>query len=398
MTTYPGFDFTITHKSKKSKARLGTYTTPHGSIQTPNFIFCGTKAAIKGLTPAQMKEAKTDIILSNTYHLMIQPGADIVAKMGGLHKFMGWDGPMLTDSGGFQIFSMGYGSVADEIKGRRKDGREQTLSAVTEEGAYFRSYMDGKPLFLTPEESIDIQRKLGADMIVQLDECTAFHVDKAYTERSMYLSHRWGDRSLAEFNRHGRLSANGLPQAMYGIIQGGIYEDLRKVSCDIVNSRDFFATAVGGSLGADKSQMYDVVAMTMAMVHPDRPVHLLGIGGFEDIFNGVENGIDTFDCVSPTRIARHGWALMPGAKNGRINLRNATFRDDETPLDETLDCYASKTFSKAYIYHLFKANEMLGMQLLSMHNVAVMNRLMRDIRSAIETDTLDALKKQYLYD
>ena len=397
MLTYPGFAFDILHRDPASRARIGRLTTPHGTIETPNFIFCGTKATVKGVTPDQLRAERTDIILSNTYHLMIQPGAETVAAMGGLHRFMGWDGPMLTDSGGFQIFAMGHGSVADEIKGRRSLTREKTLLKITEEGAEFRSYMGGEKLFLTPERSIDIQRKLGADLIVQLDECTPFHVDRDYTAKSMRMSHRWGDRSLAEFERGGGLSANGLPQALYGIIQGGVYPDLRKESAEYTRDRPFFGTAVGGSLGSHKDQMAEVVGMCMPHIHPDRPVHLLGIGGIVDIFAGVEQGIDTFDCVSPTRIARHGWALMPGAKGERLNLRNAAHKQDPRPIDESCDCHACRNFSRAYLHHLFKADELLGPQLLSIHNIATMNRLMRDVRAGIATGTLDAVRKRWVW-
>ena len=219
------FAFDITHKDPNSYARTGRLTTPHGTIDTPNFIFCGTKATVKGLSPMQLRAEQVDIILSNTYHLMLSPGADLVAEMGGLHKFMNWDGPMFTDSGGFQIFSLGHGSVADEIKGKANRIREKSILKITEEGAEFRSYLDGRKWFLTPESSIDIQRKLGADLIVQLDECTPYHVDKDYTARSMEMSCRWGDRSLAEWKRK-----DDGKQKMYGIVQGGVYPDLRKES------------------------------------------------------------------------------------------------------------------------------------------------------------------------
>ncbi|MBU6474898.1 MAG: tRNA guanosine(34) transglycosylase Tgt [Alphaproteobacteria bacterium] len=385
------FKFDITHKDPQSRARLGQLTTPHGTIGTPNFIFCGTKAAIKGLSPLQMRAAGTDIILSNTYHLMLSPGADLIAEMGGLHKFTGWDGPMFTDSGGFQIFSLGHGAVADEIKGRGQKHRPKTILKITEEGAEFRSYIDGAKHFLSPEGSVGIQRKLGADLIVQFDECTPFHVDKEYTARSMEMSMRWGDRSLTEHARH-----DDGTQAMYGIVQGGVYEDLRKTSCDWTRDRPFFATAVGGSLGASKAQMYEVVAMTMAMVHPQRPVHLLGIGSFIDIFTNVRQGIDTFDCVSPTRMARHGWAMVKGAEKERVNIRNAHYRNDQGPIDETCGCQACKNHSRGYIHHLFRVSETLGMQLLSIHNVFTMNRLMRDVRAAIGSGTLDAVEKEWV--
>lgn len=385
------FDFKILHKDPNSKARIGLLSTPHGDIQTPNFIFCGTKASIKGLTPFDMKEENTQIILANTYHLMIQPGADLIEKMGGLHKFMKWDGPMLTDSGGFQIFSMGHGSVANEIKGRGHTNRNKTLLKITREGAKFRNYLSGEMIFLTPEKSIQIQRQLGADLIVQFDECTPYHVDKKYTHRSMLLSHHWGDRSIEEFDR----GDNG-KQKLYGIIQGGVYPEFREEAAQYTKERPFFGTAIGGSLGSEPEQMYEVVETTMKMVHPDRPVHLLGIGGIQDIFKGVKQGIDTFDCVSPTRIARHGWALAPNVGRNRLNIRNARFKDDPNPVLEGCECHTCQNFSRAYIHHLLKAGELLSIQLLTRHNVHIMNRLTREIRDAIQTGTLDALEKEWV--
>ena len=377
------FSFTYHQPNPNSRARLGKITTPHGVIETPAFIFCATKAAIKGLTPAQMKEAGTQIILSNTYHLMLQPGSDVVAHHGGLHKFMGWDGPMLTDSGGFQIFSLGNGSVAQEIKGNRQftEGKKKTLLKITEEGAAFKSYLDGSKHLLTPEKSIQVQRGLGADLILVLDECTPFHVDKFYTGKSMEMSHRWAVRSLQEFNRHD----NGA-QALYGITQGGVYEDLRKESCDFVNSQPFFGHAIGGSLGATKDQMAEVVEIAMQQLVPDRPVHLLGIGGVEDIYRGVAQGVDTFDCVYPTRVARHGGALVKGGdgKRDHLNLRNAKYKLDQGPIEEGCDCSTCKTYSRGYIYHLLKAQEVLAIQLITMHNVRFMNRLMESIRQSIK--------------
>ncbi|PZO88317.1 MAG: tRNA guanosine(34) transglycosylase Tgt [Micavibrio aeruginosavorus] len=389
---YPNHKFEVTFKDPKSGARLGKLTTPHGTIETPNYIFCGTKASIKNLSPYQMREAKTDIILANTYHLMIQPGADLVEKMGGLHKFTGWNGPMLTDSGGFQVFSMGNGSCADEIKGRNRQQRENLLK-INEEGAFFRSYLDGRKLCLNPEISMDIQRKLGADLIVQMDECTAYQVTKDYTARSMEMSMRWGDRSLHAFN-----AMHDGKQALYGVVQGGVYDDLRKQSADYVRSRPFFGTAIGGCLGGSDDEMYGILEVSQPHNHPDRPIHFLGIGRMKDVFRSVRYGIDTFDCVMPTRIARHGMALMKGAPNERINLLNAKYRDDPTPLDETLDLPMSRDFSKAYIHHLLKAGELLAYQILSQHNVAVINRLMRDVRAAIANGTLDQLEKEYLVD
>lgn len=399
MLEYPGFSFTITYQDSASRARCGILSTPHGSLETPAFIFCATKAAIKGLTPTQMKEAGTQIILANTYHLLLQPGSALVEKMGGLHKFMGWDGPMLTDSGGFQIFSLGHGSVASEIKGKRMGGREKKLSKITEEGAQFRSYVDGRLHTLTPEYAMQVQRELGPDLVVVLDECTPFHVDKEYTRRSMHLSHRWALRSLEAFKQH-----HTGKQALYGIIQGGVYPDLRREAATFVGDQPFFAHAIGGSLGANKEQMYEVVDITTEMLPSERPLHLLGIGGISDIFNGVRCGVDTFDCVHPTRLARHGGALVPAhvdrdtRKDGRehLNLNNTRYKEDNTPLDPTCTCSTCISFSRAYIHHLLKAKEMLALQLLTNHNVFHMNRLLAAIRLALKNGTLDAEEKNWV--
>lgn len=368
-------------------ARRGVLSTPHGIINTPNFIFCATKGAIKSLSTAELATTGAEIVLSNTYHLMLQPGADIVAMHGGLHKMLNWDKPMLTDSGGFQVFSLGHGGVANEIKGRRNFSSHcsRTLLKVTEEGALFRSYIDGTKHWLTPETSIQVQRKLGADLILAFDECTPFHADRRYTAFSMDRSHRWEFRSLAEFKKsdHGK-------QALYGIIQGGVYEDLRRVSADFVANSDFFGQAIGGSLGGTKSQMHETVEMINQLIDHTRPIHLLGIGGITDIWHGVKNGIDTFDCVYPTRLARHGGALCaPFLHGGKefINLNNSCYREDIFPIDSTCDCYCCRKFSRAYIHHLFKAKEMLGGQLLTIHNARFMVRLMETIRRSIENET-----------
>ncbi len=377
------FKFEYKRPIENSNARLGKITTPHGVIETPAFIFCATKAAIKGLTPTQMKEAGTQIILSNTYHLMLQPGGETVAKMGGLHKFMGWDGPMLTDSGGFQIFSLGHGSVAQEIKGNRQfaGSKQKTMLKIRENGALFKSYLDGSMHLLTPEKSIQVQRDLGADLIVVLDECTPFHVDKKYTRRSMEMSHRWASRSMAEFKRH-----DDGKQQLYGIIQGGVYEDLRQESCDFVNSEPFFGHAVGGSLGASKEQMAEVVSFTIPKLAPERPIHLLGIGGVQDIYNGVAAGIDTFDCVHPTRVARHGGALVKdsGREQDHINLRNSKYKTLDRPIEDGCKCATCRSFSTAYLHHLLKAQEVLAITLITQHNVFFMNRLMQEIRDSLK--------------
>jgi len=319
---YPNHAFDIEFKDPNSRARIGKLTTPHGTIETPNYVFCGTKGALRCMTSKQAAEAGADIHLVNTFHLMVQPGGDIVEKLGGAHGMTGWTGPMMTDSGGFQIFAFGEGTVADEIKGRNKNNpKNRLLQEITEEGAIFKSYIDGGKFTLTPESSIQTQRQIGADLIYCLDECPPYHLDRDYMAKSMEMSHRWEDRSLTEFKK----GADG-SQALYGIVQG----------------------------------------------------------------------IDTFDCVTPTRIARHGWALMKGAPNERMNLRNGQFRDDPTPLDVTQDHYYSQTFSRGYLHHLIKSREPLAMHILSVHNIATMTRLMREVRLAIKDGTLDALEKEWL--
>jgi len=391
MLEYPGFDFEIRQQDTQSRARIGYLTTPHGSFETPNFVFCATRAAIKGAGPDDLEAVNTDIILSNTYHLLLRPGPDLIAQMGGLHKFMGWDGPMLTDSGGFQIFSLGHGSVADEIKGKDKTKYDNTLKKITEEGATFKSYIDGSLHTLTPESSIEVQRKLGADIILVLDECTPFHVDKKYTERSMELSHRWADRCLEEFKR-----THTGKQALYGIVQGGVYEDLRARASTFISERPFFGHAIGGSLGADKQQMYEVVDFAMAGLSPEKPVHLLGIGGIDDIWENVSRGVDTFDCVSPTRLARHAWALVRTEKNFRLNIRNAQYQKDASALDPECDCSTCRTYSRAYIHYLLRAKEMQGVRLLVIHNMRFMMRLMEAIRTAIKQGRFLEAKREWL--
>lgn len=384
------FKFDIVHRDEKTKARIGKLITPHGTIETPNFIFCATKAAMKACAPDVLRDLGVDIILSNTYHLLIQPGSELVEKMGGLHDFMQWHGPMLTDSGGYQIFAMGHGSISAEIKRKSITGRRKTLNKITEEGALFQSYTDGREIFLTPENSIQIQRELGADLIVMLDECTPFHVDKEYTARSMRMTHRWGDRCIAEFNRHD----NGR-QKLYGIVQGGVYPDLRREAAEYTASRDFFGNAIGGCLGDNKNSIVEIASWAIDHLDMSRPTHLLGIGGIEEVIRGAALGIDTFDCVSPTRMARHGWALAPFEEGGRINIRNAKYREDNNPLDETLGNPASGAYSRAYIHHLFRAGEILGLQLLTQHNIAVMVRLMTDVRAAIRAGDMAGLAARY---
>ncbi|MBR1735244.1 MAG: tRNA guanosine(34) transglycosylase Tgt [Alphaproteobacteria bacterium] len=392
---YKNFSFNILQQSKnlKTNERLGKIVTPHGEIQTPAFIFCGTKASVKGISPYQLKETNTQIILSNTYHLFSYPGSAYIKARGGLHKFSGWNGPMFTDSGGFQIFSLGHGSVADEIKGRRSG--ISTLAKIDEEGATFKSYWDGSVQLLTPEKSIEVQHELGADLIVSFDECTPYHIDKKYTEKSMERSHRWEKRSLNEF-----IKRNNGTQALYGIVQGGIYPDFRKRSAEFVSSHPFFATAIGGTLGSTKEQMYEVVEMAMNGLDIRRPIHLLGIGGISDIFRGVKLGIDTFDCVHPTRIARHGGALVKAAYRDHnlrehINLKKAEYRNDDNPIEIDCDCPTCAIFSRAYLHYLLKAKELLALQAIAIHNIRFMNKLMEEIRRGIADGNLTEVESKW---
>ena len=394
------FSWKIDKQLKKNFARTGTISTPHGNIKTPAFIFCATKGALKSFSTSDAKKNNTQIILSNTYHLMLQPGGEIIAKHGGLHKFIGWNGPMLTDSGGFQIFSLGHGSVADEIKGRKSNFKKnKTLININEEGAIFKSYIDGSNLILSPEKSIQIQRDLGADLIVVFDECTPFNVDKKYTSVSMLRSHRWAERSINYFNsnlKYDSKAGSSGSQEIYGIIQGGIYKDLREESIYFNQQKiDTFGIAIGGSLGSNKNEMQEVVSFTASRLENSKPVHLLGIGEPVDIWEFVEHGIDTFDCVSPTRLARHGSALVKGKRN-KINLKNKKFKENFYPIDISCNCYTCKNFTLSYLHHLFVSDEILALQLVTNHNIYFMNELMETIRYSINNNIFEEVKKEWL--
>ena len=396
------FDWKIKKNSSQSRARTGIITTPHGKIYTPVFIFCGTKAALKSVNVKDAERCGTQIILSNTYHLMLQPGSEIIAEHGGLHQFMNWKGPMLTDSGGFQIFSLGHGSVADEIKGRSlNNNRKKSLLKISEEGALFKSYIDGSNHLLTPERSIEIQRNIGADLILVFDECTPFHVGKTYTADSMLRSHRWSQRSIKGFQTSSVFKScygSAGPQVLYGIIQGGIYYDLRDESIEFnLKNSNFFGLAIGGSLGSSKEQMYEIVKYISSKLENKKPVHLLGIGDPKDIWCLVRWGIDSFDCVSPTRLARHGTALMK-TQAGKINLKNSECKNDLLPIDIYCSCVTCGNYSKSYLHHLFKSNELLGYQLLSIHNINFMNSLMLYIRKAINNDNLEEAENEWYTD
>ena len=322
---------------------------------------------------------------------MLQSEDQIIKKTGGIQKFIGWHGPMLTDSGGFQIFSLGYSFVAHEIK---KTARAscKLLNNITEEGAILKSYVGGKQWIFSPEKSIDIQLNLGADLIISLDECTPFHVRKKYTYFSMYRTHKWGIRSLRALD-----AASYKNQALYGVIQGGIYKDLRNQSCDFINNRDFFGYAIGGSLGNSKMQMYDIVSFVMKNIDKKRPVHLLGVGGISDIFLCVKMGIDTFDCVQPTRLARHGRALIRKCKKEHINLFNTCYKEDDQSLSYKCPCITCFNYTRAYLHHLLKKKEILAQTLITIHNVTFMNLFLDDIRCGINYNSLEKVKKNWIY-
>ncbi len=380
---------TIEARDGSSHARAGRLHTAHGDVRTPAFVPLATKATVKGLLPAEVKALGYDMVLGNTFHLMLSPGADLIERLGGLHNFMDWGGPIITDSGGFQVFSLGHGTVADEIKGRARHGdgaeRDGAILSIDEQGVRFRSYVDGRERFLSPEGSMAVQRSLGSDIALVFDECTPFHVDRAYTERSTERTHRWLERCLAWH------SESGPPgQLVYGIVQGGVYEELRRESARVVAASGCDGIAIGGSLGAEKEQMYDVVSYATSELAREEsvdtlPRHLLGIGEIDDLVRGVELGIDTFDCAMPTRLGRHGTALVPDPANRwRVDLTKSRWRDCEEPLLEGCACHAcSRGLSRAYLSYLARAGELTGMRLLTEHNLAFVARLMSDLREAI---------------
>ncbi len=379
--------FTIEARDPATCARAGRLRAAHGDVRTPAFVPLATKATIKGLLPGEVKALGYDMVLGNTFHLMLSPGPELIERFGGLHGFMDWDGPILTDSGGFQVFSMGHGTIADEIKGRprhgERAGREGAILSIDEQGVRFRSYVDGSERFLSPEDSMAVQASLRSDIALVFDECTPFHVDRGYTERSTERTHRWLGRCLRWHAEHGPAG-----QLVYGIVQGGVYEDMRRASARTVAASGCDGIAIGGSLGAEKAQMYEVVGYAVAELggeHERLPRHLLGIGEVDDLIRGVELGIDTFDCAMPTRLGRHGTALVHDPENRwRVDLTKSVWRTSEEPLMEGCACHAcTRGLSRAYLSYLARAGELTGMRLLTEHNLAFLARLMADLRGAI---------------
>jgi queuine tRNA-ribosyltransferase len=378
---------TITARDPGSRARAGVLRTTHGEVRTPAFVPLATKATVRGLLPAEVAALGYDMVLGNTFHLHLDPGEELIARAGGLHDFMGWPGPIITDSGGFQVFSMGHGTVADEIKGRAPSGRDRAgrVVAISEDGVRFRSYLDGTERFLSPETSMEIQAKLGSDLALVFDECTPFNVSRDYTARSTERTHRWLRRCL---DWHEERGPDG--QLVYGIVQGGVHEDLRVESAQAVAASGCDGIAIGGSLGATKAEMHEVVGWATARLPEEPPRHLLGIGEIDDLIRCVELGIDSFDCAMPTRLGRHGMALVPDPEHRwRVDLGKPRFKDSREPIMEGCPCPACEAgFTRGYLRYLAHARELTGMRLLTLHNLAFVARVMADLRAAIAAGTL----------
>ncbi len=360
--------YELEYQSKKSRARVGKLHTPHGTVNTPMFMPVGTQATVKTLSPEEVKEQGSGVVLANTYHLWLRPGPEIIEKAGGLHEFMQYDGPMLTDSGGFQVFSL------------------SALRKITEEGVTFRSHLDGRKLFLSPEIAIDIENKLGADIIMSFDECIPYPATYEYAKESMMRTLRWAKRGQEAHKRPET-------QALFGIVQGGEYPDLREYCAKELVKMDFPGYAIGGtSVGEPKEVYKEMIDMTIDQLPEDKPRYLMGVGSPVSILEAIERGIDMFDCVLPTRIARHGTAMT---STGRLVVKNAKYKEDFTPVDENCDCYACKNYTRAYIRHLLSANEVFGQRLLSIHNIHFLIKLVDDAREAIKRDEFIEFKEAF---
>jgi queuine tRNA-ribosyltransferase len=367
MTSPATFSFQL--QAVQGRARAGAFQTPHGLLHTPIFAPVGTQATVKSLTPNQVKELGASLVLSNTYHLYLRPGDELVAEMGGLHQFMQWEGPMLTDSGGFQVFSL-------------SDSRK-----VDDDGVTFKSHIDGSTHRFTPEKSIAIQENLGADIIMAFDECAPPY-ERLYIERAMQRTHAWAQRCQAAKRRY--------DQALFGIVQGGIFPDLRRESAEFIASLGFPGNAIGGlSVGETKEEMEKMLDVVDAVLPIDKPRYLMGVGTPEDLVRGVMRGVDIFDCVLPTRLARHNAALT---RTDRLNLVNAAFAHDPRPIDETCTCYTCQHFSRAYLRHLITAKEMLSASLLSIHNLHTLLQMVRELRQAVLDGSIQEYARQFFAD
>ena len=403
--TLKAFNFTIEKKIPNALGRAGVITTPHGELKTPSFVPVGTKATVKGVTPDMLRGLGAQVVLANTYHLYLQPGDELVKKAGGFGPFMNWHGPTMTDSGGFQVFSLGaaYGKGISKVlhpadpskqipeRSSADDGVAR-LATIGNDGVSFRSHINGSLHYITPERSIEIQHNLGADMIFAFDECTSPTEDRRYQEEALLRTHAWAKRSLDYHESRD----NSNFQALFGIVQGGRDEELRRMSAKTigemktVSGKSFDGFGIGGSF--DKEDLHSAVRWCCEILPEEKPRHLLGIGEPEDLFLGVENGVDLFDCVAPTR---NGRTATVYTKAGKIHLTNAQFREDFGPIDAGCGCYACTNFSKAYIAHLFHAKEMVGGTLASIHNLYFINKLVADMRESILNDTFHQFKEEF---
>lgn len=391
--------FTIEKELTNGRGRVGKIETTHGVINTPAFIVVGTKGTVKALTPEQISSLGAEAVLANTYHLYLQPGEEIVRQAGGLHKMMNWPGPTFTDSGGFQAFSLGaafnnkVGKIGGILENKISDEEvifHENMARVDEDGVTFKSIIDGSSHRFTPERSIEIQQNIGADIIFAFDECTSPHAPYAYQKEAMDRTHRWAERSLSYHQANVKNSINPT-QSIFGIVQGGRHEDLRKESAKIIGKMNFDGFGIGGSF--DKEDIYTAVGWVNDILPKGKPRHLLGIGEPVDLFGGIENGIDTFDCVSPTRIARNGGLYT---RDGQINILNAKFKDDFGKIDDQCFCYTCSHYSRAYLSHLFRAKEILGSTLASIHNLYFIVNLVKEIRVSMLEGKFEEFKKSFL--
>lgn len=373
------FKFELIHTSSRSAARVGKIITPHGVIETPQFVPVATNAALKAVDTLMGNDLHLHLIFCNTYHLMIYPGADTVALAGGLYSFMNRKGALITDSGGFQVFSLAYGGVTQELKSKGTKKGSSSIIKINEDGVLFRSYRDGSPLLLTPETSILAQKKLGADIILPFDELPPYHIDQKALIRSLHRTHRWQERSLIEHKK------NVQNQALFGIIHGGVDDQLRTMSNNFISSQPFDGIAIGGSLGKTHSEMYSMLQKLMPQVPKDKPRHLLGIGDIGSIHEGIKLGIDTFDSSHPTKCARHGLLLTHA---GNIKIMQTKYKNTFSPIDKDCGCYTCLHYSIAYLHHLFKQHEPSSLMLASVHNLAYMSQLMQNYRLKILNDEI----------
>jgi queuine tRNA-ribosyltransferase len=376
-------------EARDGAARTGTIETAHGPIQTPAFIPLATKGSVRGLDTDEVAALGYQLILGNTYHLFVNPGPERIAAAGDLHGFMSWDRALITDSGGFQVFSLAHGGVANEVKGSGRSGGHGSKVEITEEGARFSSPRDGSELFLSPEVSMEVQATLGADIALAFDECTPFHADRDYTARSTERTHRWLDRCVAWHEEHGPER-----QALFGIVQGGTHEDLRRESAEAVAAAGVDGLAIGGTLGRDKEEMAAVLAYTAPLLPDAAAKHLLGIGEVDDLLGGIALGLDVFDCAVPTRLSRHGVALAPSPETRwRLDLRKGRWVGDSRPLVEGCPCPACTRHTRDYISYLSRAEELTAVRLIVLHNLTYMRELTNHARRAIEAQRFDAYRQ-----